>query len=606
MVFLLPAVKGADIAYSESDLKSGPHVDSIEFKALANQDQRVQSLLDGLIDMDYEFFDPVHYPVLSSDPDITVNQSARNGYGMFTFNCAKYPLNITGLRKAFAYALDKVALSEEVFDGYSMPHDSVVPLPMSWCIEDDLAGHYYNAEPDIGNRILDDLGFAIDPESGYRLAPDGSPFSITVEYTGTGFSWMLGSFWIDALESIHVEPDIRNSGFWDYYNRAANHEDFDVIFYALSFDRNDVRWLADEFWSGNLGVYGMNLANFANESFDEWRDQLLTGQTYEDIFEAASNMQRVIHENVPRVVLYENVLLQAYRNDAFAGHIADVFRYTCGPWTMRNIYPSKPIYPGDVNVAMAREPASLNLFSIASSSTPYYLFDELYSSLYDFGPSGEVIRDLASSLLVETHADNPAVPAGHARFTVDMVENATWSDGTRLTAFDVAFTFGFLLESNLTILQPLPSELYGVWAPTSHRVVVELSTESFWGFYDFAFRYVIPCHIFNKVNGLGVEGALNWNPVFDEEAPLVTSGPYLFDEYDSGSHTYTIVTNPLFYYRLIDDGTSTTTTSSSSTTTSNQDEYYWVLVISAMLPSASVTILLYFLAERRTLRRRPD
>ena len=604
VMLLLPVVNAADDEYLAADLKSGPHADSIEFKVLANQDQRVQYLQEGLIDMDYEFFDPVHYPALNSDPDITVNQFTRNGYGMFTFNCAKYPLNISGLRRAIAYALDKAELSEVVFDGFSVPHDSVVPLPMVWCIEDELDQHYYEAEPDIGNRILDELGFAIDPESGYRLAPNGSPFTLTVEYPGTGFSWMLGDFWIDALESLHIEPDIRCSGFWDYYDRAANHQDFDVIFYASNFINNDVRWLADEFWSGNLGVYGVNIANFANESFDEWRDQLLTGISYEEILEAASNMQRVIHENVPRLVLYENVYLQAYRNDRLEGHVTDVFNYACGPWTLRNVHLMGHESGGEVVVAIGEEPDSLNPFLPPTQYTPYHLYAELYSSLYDYGPEGEIAPDLAESYIVETHQENPAIPEGHSRFTIDLVRNATWSDGNPLTATDVAFTFGFLLESNLTVLEPLPSSLYGVWAPTPSRVVVEMSVESFWGFYDFAFRYVLPCHIFNKVNGLGVEGALAWDPVFDEEAPLVTSGPFLFDDYNLESHTYALVSNPSFYYRLDTGDTSTTTTTSSSSTTATQNGLYWILAVTTMLPSASVTILLYYLIERRSLRKR--
>jgi hypothetical protein len=51
--------------------------------------------------------------------------------------------------------------------------------------------------------------------------------------------------------------------------------------------------------------------------------------------------------------------------------------------------------------------------------------------------------------LTETNSDNPAVPEDHTRFTIDVIQNATWSYETLLTGEDVALTFTYVLESSV-------------------------------------------------------------------------------------------------------------------------------------------------------------
>ena len=185
-VLVVMSFSGVQIATGqiESDsLVTGPYVDEVIFRVIANQDQRILALQAGEIEMDISFFDPVYVPTINADPAISVHQGIRNGYGHLTINCDKYPLNISGLRRSFAYAFDKTKVTEEALDGFGIEHDSLVPLPNGWCVEDQFDYHYYTAQPEIGNQILDDLNFTIDLGTGFRLAPDGSPFEIIIEYS---------------------------------------------------------------------------------------------------------------------------------------------------------------------------------------------------------------------------------------------------------------------------------------------------------------------------------------------------------------------------------------------------------------------------------------
>ena len=118
-------------------------------------------MIEGTIDMDTDVYLPSEIPT-DLDDDISTFETLRNGYGHITINCNTYPLNISGLRRAFAYAYDKSAVRQHMLEGHSQLHDSLVPATSGFCIEEELEWHYYDAQPETGNQILDDLGFDCD------------------------------------------------------------------------------------------------------------------------------------------------------------------------------------------------------------------------------------------------------------------------------------------------------------------------------------------------------------------------------------------------------------------------------------------------------------
>jgi len=601
-VFLLSPTNVQGLESSYSNLSTGPYVDEVIFRVIVNQDQRILALQAGEIEMDTSFFDPVYIPIINADPAISVHQGIRNGYGHLTINCDKYPLNISGLRRAFAYAFDKTKATEVVLDGFGIEHDSLVPLPNGWCVEDEFDWHYYTNQSDIGNQILDDLNFTIDSGTGFRLAPNGSPFEVIIEYAAPG-AYEVPSIAVEAFDSLHIEADEQSSDFNEYIARLDNHGDYDMVFYAINFYENDIDWLAYEYWSEYADVDYQNPTNFKNDTYDSWRDQLLYGTTYEEVHEAAAEMQKILHYNVPRLVVYENMYLQAYRNDVFTNHVEDLGKHISGPWTLRNIHKLDGTSGGSVPVAIAQEPDTFNIFTTRSAYSEAIL-SELWPSLYKYGPDLKPYPDLAESMITETHSDNPEVPEGHTRFTIDTIRNATWSDGTPVTAEDVAFTFVYGLETgNYTDMHDKDlSDIESIYCPNTFRVILEFTTESYWHFSKFAYNYIIPQHIFNEATGIGYDAWNTWNPVFDPAEPNVNCGPFVFTDYEAGEF-YKIERNPLFHYAIdpsdsITDPTSVPTSTIVSTITtgntndSTEQEMNWSLVFSYAIGSSSTIVIL--------------
>ena len=571
-----------------AQLNVGPYVDKIVYRVIANQDQRILALQAGEIEMDNSFFDPVHLPTLDADPDIDIFSALRNGYGHITINTRDYPLNISAFRRAFAYAFDKTRVTAEVLDGFSQEQDSLIPYPNSWCIEDDMPYHYYTAQVATGNAILDAAGFEVDSGTGFRTAPDGSAFDVVIEYSSNspeiaGGTAQIG---VDALRALGVDAETRAADFNEYLSRLDSHGNYDMVFYATNFFSNDVDWLAYEYWSENADEPYLNPTNFRNSTYDSWRNQLLYGTTYEEVYEAAAQMQLILQHNVPRLVVYENTYMQGYRNDRFEGHVGDLGRYITGPWTMRKIKPIGANQGGTVPIAIGEEPDSFNIY-ITSSAYSQAILGQLWPSLYTFAPDLTAYPNLAESLTVETHTDNAAVPDGHTRFTVDIVQNATWNDGTQLTAEDVAFTYTYAFESG-SYGNPVASDLgdlVAAFAPTPFRAVIEFSTESWWHFSNFAYDYIIPKHVFNDVDGIGYDGWNTWNPVFDPAEPNVNCGPYVFTDFVAGEF-YEISANEDFhYYPDIPDDTTT------PGPTAGPQEFNPMLAIVAGAVGAAVVIL---------------
>ena len=355
-------------SYSEEDSPLiGPYVDEVIYKVISNQDQRVLALQAGEIQLDNGYFNSVYYPILNADPDISIHERERNGYGQITINCAKYPLNISGLRRAFAFAYNKTKLTYEMLNGFGIEHDSLVPQPNGWCIEDQFDWHYYDARSDIGNQILDNLGFTINATSGFRLTPNGTSFEIIIEAYSPGST--PAEVGVEALLSLHINASSMYSDFNDLFSRLDNHEDYDMIFNAINFYSNDIRWLAYDYWSNYADVYEENPANFRNDTYDSWRDHLLYGTTYEEVYEAAAEMQKILHYNVPKLAVYTNTYLQGYRNDVFTGHIESILYSICNQWTIRKIHTIDGIPGGSVSVGIEVPFVVFNFFVVDSTYT---------------------------------------------------------------------------------------------------------------------------------------------------------------------------------------------------------------------------------------------
>jgi ABC-type transport system substrate-binding protein len=394
---------------------------------------------------------------------------------------------------------------------------------------------------------------------------------------------------IEALESLHISASYKYTPWLELEERWNAHQDYDMAIHSCSLQTYDVDWLAYEYWSEYANTPYQNPTNFRNATYDSWRDQLLHGTTYEEVHEAAAAMQEILQYNVPRLVVYLPTYPQAYRNDRFSGYIENIGRGISDIWTMRKIHYIDGTLGGTFPIAISIEPDNFNVFSATNPSSAA-IMENLWPSLYNYAPDLSPYPDLANNMKIEYHEDNIAVPEGHTRYTVDIIQNATWSDGVPLTAEDVAFTFIYVLESGV-YGNPAHEKLKGLiaaYSPSTYRVVIEFSTESYWHFSEFAYTAIIPEHIFNNNGSIDFKGWETWNPFPNSTDSNVNCGPFLFSSFQAGEF-YELVKNPLFYYEVENMGRKDTTT-----TNSTEILDYGTLAISIAIGSVSGFVIVVF------------
>jgi peptide/nickel transport system substrate-binding protein len=127
--------------------------------------------------------------------------------------------------------------------------------------------------------------------------------------------------------------------------------------------------------------------------------------------------------------------------------------------------------------------------------------------------------------------DNGGVSADGLIITINLIEDATWSDGTPVTSADFVFTHEMIMDDANVVDSKYPHDhLVSVEAPDDYTVVMTFEepftpwTPNFW-------RVVLPKHILEPV--YQAEGSIEsaaWN-----NAPTVGCGPFTFDEWESGS-----------------------------------------------------------------------
>ncbi|TFG10171.1 hypothetical protein EU538_02760 [Candidatus Thorarchaeota archaeon] len=530
---------------SEAFPSQGPYVDRLVYNIIEGDDQQILALQNDEIDLIGEDISPYSLGTLQESENIEIASSLRNGYGYVVINTAKYPFNITAFRRALAFAIDKEAISRDVWNGHSVPLDSCIPQINPFSIEGQLSYNYYENDSVYGNQLLDQAGFFDIDEDGFREAPDGSDFSVALACVPSSSPAITScNYFLDAFDYLGISSEF--SMVWEYPTWLYMHGDYDMAFLESSFMSLDVDWLAYEFWSESRDEPYRNLANFCNATYDSWRDQLLQSMEYDDVHEAALEMQEILAYECPVIVCYENEQHYAYRTDRFEGYVNDVSRGIPSWWTNFGAHLKDSEDSPHGGTFRWSNPLDLDTFNFMATSSAYTMnvLQMLHDPLLRVAPDGTLTPWLAIDYEIDV---NPgSLPESYSRYVFQMATTATWSDGTALTAADVAFSFNYYREAPGNPHGKALEEMTSAYAQDADTVVVEFSTESYWHLHRVGNMPIIPKHVFENV---GVENWYSWNPEPTAET-MITSGPFVVAEYESGE--FVELSRRREYFRALD------------------------------------------------------
>ena len=300
--------------------------DEIVIQHFGSIDTAVQALKTGEIDyvrgvLADQFTD------LADEPDIQTVEGIANGYTELSFNTggnsegyggSTAALSDVAFRDALGYAIDQDALVEATLGGYGAPGTTIIPpFHTRWHVEPDNPRTFDLAEAD---RRLTAAGYVLDAE-GRRLDKSGAPINLRLtwpdseEENATNAQFIVE--WFDGL-GIAVDAAVTEEGaLIDAVTGPPNGPgDYDIYMWG---------WVGDPDPTSLLNFFRSEEIGFSSDSFysNPHYDELFLAQRAESD-EATrkgilAEMQNLVYDEAPYIILYYDAELHAYRTDRFGG-----------------------------------------------------------------------------------------------------------------------------------------------------------------------------------------------------------------------------------------------------------------------------------------------
>jgi peptide/nickel transport system substrate-binding protein len=328
-----------------------PKIDEFVFRVFQNEDAMIEALKQGEID----FADDISanlFDSITDEPGITANIGNPTTFTQMSFNqctneveyCKDTGFNHhpattdPAFRLAVEYAIDRDVLVDRVKLGYGSPGATVVMQP-KW--HQDPA-ELISYDPDEANRILDEAGYADTDGDGIRETPDGEPMELRfVVRTESPETVDAGEFIVEWLRDIGVSLK----------TEAVNDSKLTDIWYANDYDMYIWGWGVEPDPNFQLSTYITSQCGvwsdtcYSNSEYDELFKDQQKAATLDERATIVDQMQQILYNDRPEIVLWYDNYLQAYRSDKWTGFVRQptdegtiLFQY--GYYSLLNIQPA--------------------------------------------------------------------------------------------------------------------------------------------------------------------------------------------------------------------------------------------------------------------------
>lgn len=308
-----------------------PVVDEVVYRIFNNEDALVQALKAGEID----FADTLGaqlYESLEGEEGITTNSATIPSFEEIGFNSGAdevlpdsdgHPaLKDPVVRRAIAQAIDKDTLVEKILLGNGTVGSTIVPPAIGFY-------HYEPAEDEVlgfdleaAAASLEEAGYVDSDGDGVREMPGGGePLSFRYFVRSEENSTVKASEFIQEwLQEIGIETNVKPltdtkltdviyEGNYDMFHWGWYPDpDPDFILSVMTCEQRPPEGI----WSDSF---------YCDEDFDRMYDEQKAILDLDERAAMVKEMQRMVYEDSPYVVLYYDTNLQAYRSDRWTGFV---------------------------------------------------------------------------------------------------------------------------------------------------------------------------------------------------------------------------------------------------------------------------------------------
>lgn len=217
------------------------------------------------------------------------------------------------LRRAMAYAVNDIELTEGLFHGLQFPAASNVPAHHRALIDESVPGFPF--DPDRARELLDEAGFIDIDGDGFREDPNGEQLTIMWAFPTDDNEDIIVQFYIQQWAAVGLRVEL-----W----RGRTHDRvylWDVLDFDNDNDEIDIywgRWVPgfDPSPAGSWGHVMWNPARYTSPEYDAIIDSLNSSEGWDPQFmqQAYSNWQWYWYNNLPYYPVTWRINLLAVNN----------------------------------------------------------------------------------------------------------------------------------------------------------------------------------------------------------------------------------------------------------------------------------------------------
>lgn len=499
---------------------------------------------------------------LEANPNIEVNIEPGVGFRILALNCAKFPTNITGYRRALAFALDKNLVCEEGEGGLTAPMDGVIPMSISrWTYEHQITEHFYYKDILSANASLEAAGFRDLDGDGWREydTNNNSIWDAGIDIDDGGPTYIPSSpgCHIELLIPPNYQPsfaavNVMKAGMTECGLRGSIQEyEWEVMLESYCFNGlfnlacfslgcpppGDPILLNDFFHSKETG--NLFFFRFSNSEYDSQVEAMMMAPTYEEAKQWAWNCSKILLEDMPLIVCYNSIVTNAYRTDRWTGYVKMPGMGVMGsnPWTPTSVRLNEEAggpfgcYPTTYRCSRIDDMYRTNAMTTRADSD-LIVFNMLYDSLWEVDPiTWDPSPLIARNWTIDETSASGDIQEGQ-KFTFHLFENITWHDGTPLTAADVAFSLEDLWANSFMFSRKVKN-IYRIDTPDNFTVIMYSNVSGIFEFTKATSLFVLPKHIWEP----------HWDPVHnysvwvpETQLDFTGSGPYKWGVHIPGEY----------------------------------------------------------------------
>ena len=258
------------------------------FLHVRDETTRVLKLLRNELDMMQNDIDSELVKYLQAQPDVMVSTIPGSNFSYIGFNMKDNVVGQQRVREAIAYAINRQAIVDYLFDGRATLASGVL-RPDHWAGHTPLSKYAY--APKTAREILQDLGYNRQ-----------NPLKIIYKTSTNPFRVRLATVIQQQLSDVGIDVELRTYDWGTFYGdiKAGNFQMYSLAWVGINLP--DI--FRNVFHSGSVPPVGANRGRYQNTEVDELLIQAQTEQDSEHQAAQYRRVQEIVYEQLPYVPLW--------------------------------------------------------------------------------------------------------------------------------------------------------------------------------------------------------------------------------------------------------------------------------------------------------------